>query len=174
MDGNPLRIWVLRGGVEALGPRLESETSFPWVSCPQGGAPARIGGWAWGQRAGLGEASSLLTVFILSVIMGSDTPRCLLGIIAGPVISSISRTFTQTVINQVSLPPCPPSWWKPRHREMRLLSQHHTANSTRRGCFAPNSLGWEGGVPSPFHLGGASEPAMAGGPCPQFPAPSLP
>lgn len=153
-DGwKPLKNLGGREGVEGSGPRLGYDTSFAWVSLPWRGAPAREGGWAWGQWAGPGEASLLLTVFILSVIMGSDTPRCLLRIIAGPVISSISRTFSQTVINQVSLPPCPPSRWKPRHREVRLLSQHHTANR-RMGCFALSPLVWDR-VSFPIPLGGS-------------------
>lgn len=116
--------------------------------------------------SGQGWGSSFLTVFILLVIMGSDTPQCLPRIIAGPVISSISGTFSQTVINQVSSPPFPPSWWKRRHREVRPLSQRHTADAGKMGCFASDRLVWDGGS-NPIPLGGRplSLPWL-GGPAP--------
>ena len=67
---------MLRRGTEVSGPRLGSDTFFPKV-------PVYWEEPCWGRRAGmrggrgLGEASLFLTVFILLVIMGSDTPRCL-------------------------------------------------------------------------------------------------
>lgn len=106
--------------------------------------------------------------------MGSDTPQYLPRIIAGPVICSISGTFAQTLINQVSPPPCPPSWWKPRHREARPLSQGHTAGGGSMNCFAPPPQE-RMGPPSLFHLelGGPLNLPGLGAPCLQFLAPAL-
>lgn len=73
MDGPGSAISVLRRGADISGPRLGSNTSSPKVPVSWEEQEGRHGG----QWAGLGEASSFLSVFILSVIMGSDTPRCL-------------------------------------------------------------------------------------------------